>query len=286
MKRKRWLCAALALALLLAGAERLTRDRRDVRAACAYLQGQKYDESDPEEIPARIDPTKSNPAGRVVSMQVNSSTNIDLLISCVEQAGEVRRVDAVPELSPPRVRCGDRLRGNWERLYYTDPASRHITEFTLTRADSMTLALCLVPYGPAYPEILDLYVSELADYLQSRIPEEGRDQFEVSENGYLESVNICTQETLDRYLDCVRNCVHIADTTGRDCGIWVMAPYVRAAGQDTCDCKHVTYTSPATGRPIAFTIAWEDTVAFAEYLADLAQAKSPYSDYLAEDLLR
>ena len=28
--------------------------------------------------------------------------------------------------------------------------------------------------------------------------------------------------------------------------------------------KHVTCTSPATGRPIAFTIAWEDIVAFAE----------------------
>ena len=77
MKRKRWLCAALALALLLAGAERLTRDRRDVQAACAYLQSQKYDESDPEAIPARSDPTKSNPAGRVLSMQ---SAAITILI--------------------------------------------------------------------------------------------------------------------------------------------------------------------------------------------------------------
>lgn len=282
MDRKRWICAVLALALLLAGAERLTREGRDVRTACAYLQSQKYDESDPEAKPPRSDPTKSNPAGRVVSMHVNSNPNIDLLISCVEQAGKVRRVDAIPELSPPRVRCGDNLRGNWERLYYTNPASQHITEFTLTEADSMTLALCLVPYGPTSPEILGLYVSELTEYLQSRMPEEGEDQFEVSENGYLESVNIRTQETLGRYLDCVRNSVHIEDTTDRGCGIRVMTPYVRVAGRDTCDCEHVAYTSPTTGRPIAFTIDREDTVAFAGYLADLAQAKSPYSACLEE----
>lgn len=278
MNRKRWICALLALAILLAAAERLTREGRDVRAACAYLRSQKYDETDPESVPARIDPTKSNPAGRLISMQISSNPNIDLLISCVEQAEEVRRVDAVPGLPPPRVRCGDNLRGNWERLYYTDPASNHITEFTLTRAGSMRLGLCLTPYGPVYPEILDLYVSELTDYLQSRMPEEGGDQFKVSENGYLESVNIRTQETLDRYLDCVRNCSSIQDQTDWICGIYMMPPYVRVAGRDTCDCEHVTYTSPATGRPIAFTIAWEDTVEFSQYLADLAQAKSPYSD--------
>lgn len=285
MNRKRWICAALALLLLLTAAALLTRDRRDVRAACAYLESQKYDETDPEAAPARSDPTKSNPAGRVISMQINSNSNIDLLISCVEQAGEVRRVEAIPELSPPRVRCGDRLRGNWERLYFTDPASRHITEFTLTRADSMTLALCLVPYGPIYPEILELYVSELTDYLQSRMPEKGEDQFEVDERGYLESVNIRTQETLDKYLDCVQNCSFVQDRTDVDCGIYAMPPYVRIAGRDTCDCEHVTYTSPTTGRPIAFTIDREDTMAFAEYLADLAQAKNPYSACLTEELL-
>lgn len=277
MKKKGWVCAILALALLLAAAERLTRDGRDVHTACAYLQSQKYDESDPEAVPVRSDPIKSNPAGRILSIQVNSNPNIDLLISCVGQAQEVRRVDAIPELPSPRVRCGENLLGNWERLYYTDPASRHITEFTLTQADSMRLGLCLTPYGPACPEILELYVSELTDYLQSRMPEEGEDQFKVSENGYLESVNIRTQETLDRYLDCVRNSVHIEDTTDRICGIWVMPPYVRVAGRDTCDCEYVTYTSPATGRHIAFALAWEDTVAFAGYLADLAQAKNPYS---------
>ncbi len=273
MKRKGWVCAVLALALLLATAERLTREGRDLRAACAYLQGQKYDESDPEAIPARSDPTKSNPAGRVLSMQVNSSANIDLLIACVERAEEVRRVDAIPELSPPRVRCGDRLRGNWERLYYTDPASRHITEFTLTRADSMRLGLCLVPYGPSYPEILELYVSELTDCLQSRMPEEGEDQFEVSGDGYLESVDIRTQETLDRYLDCVRNCSSVQDHTDWDCGIYALPPSVRVAGQDTCNCDYVTYTSPSTGRYIVFCLRQEDSQAFGDYLAQRAGAK-------------
>lgn len=280
MKRKSWICAVLALALLLAAAERMTRDGRDARAACAYLRGQKYDESDPEAAPARSDPIKSNPAGRVLSIQVNSNPNIDLLISCVGQAAEVRRVDAIPALPPPRVRCGENLLGNWERLYYTDPASRHITEFTLARADSMRLGLFLTPYGPVCPEILDLYASELADCLQSRMPEEGVDRFEVSENGYLESVNIRAQETLDRYLACVRNSVNIEDMTDFICGIWAMPPYVRVAGRDTCDCKYVTYTSPATGRPIAFILDWEDAVAFAGYLADLAQAKNPYSEDL------
>ena len=162
----------------------------------------------------------------------------------------MQRVDAIPELSPPRVRCGDNLRGNWERLYYIDPASRHITEFTLTRADSMRLGLCLVPYGHAYPEILDLYVAELADYLQSRMPDEGEDQFEVDAYGYLESVNIRSQETLDRYLDCVRNCSSILDQTDVICGIYVLPPSVRVAGRNACNCHYVTYTSPSTGRYI------------------------------------
>ena len=275
MKRKRLICAALALALLLAGAERLTRDWRAVRTACAYLQSQKYDENDPEAVPARSDPIKSNPAGRIISMQINSNPNIDLLISCVKQAEEVRRVDAIPELSPPRVRCGDCLRGTWERLYYTDPVSQHITEFTLTRADSMALALCLVPSGPAYPEILDLYVAELTDYLQSRMPEEGEDQFGIDAYGYLESVNIRSQETLDRYLDCVRNCSSILDRTDVDCGIYVLPPSVRVAGRDTCNCDYVTYTSPATGRYIVFCLQREDSRAFVDYLVQQAGAKSP-----------
>lgn len=275
MKRKRWVCAVLAAALLLVGVERLTQDIRDVRAACAYLQSRKYDENDPKAVPARIDPAKSNPAGQVISMQVNSSSNIDLLISCVQQAREVRRVPVIPELSPPRVSCGENLRGNWERLYYTDPISRGITEFTLARADSMALGLSLVPYGPVYPEILDLYVSELADYLQSRMPEEGEDQFKVDGDGYLESVNIRTQETLDRYLDCVRNCLSVQDRTNVDCGIYALPPSVRVAGRDTCNCEYVTYTSPSTGRYIAFCLRREDSQAFVDYLTRRAGAKSP-----------
>lgn len=276
MKGKRWLCAALAAALLLLAAEWLTRDGRDTRAACAYLQSQKYDESDPEAAPVRIDPIDADPAGRTISMRMNSSESIDLLAACIQRAREVRRVDSIPPLARPRVRCGDSLRGSWDRLYFTAPSSRHITEFTLTREDSMVLGLRLTAYGPVFPEIRDLYVQELADYLQSRMPEEGEDQFQLDENGYLESVDIRTQETLERYLDCVRNSPSIWDQTDALCGIWMMPPLVRVAGRAACDCEHVTYTSPCTGRSIAFSIAPEDTRAFVRYLADRAHAKGPY----------
>lgn len=277
MNRKRWICAALAAAVLLLAAEWLTRDGRDVRAARAYLQSQKYDESDPEAAPRRVDPIKANPAGRTISMRANSGDFIDLLISCMERAREVRRVDGVPPLSMPRVTCGDSLRGSWDRLYYTDPSSRRVTEFILTREDSMALGLRLTAYGPVFPEIRDLYVQELTDYLQSRMPEEGEDQFELDENGCLKSVNIRTRETLERYLDCVRNSPCIWDQTDALCGIWMTPPYVRVAGRATCDCEYVTYTSPGTGRSIAFSIDPEDTRAFVTYLAGLAGAKNPYA---------
>lgn len=277
MRRKRWICAALAAAVLLSAAEWLTRDGRDARAACAYLQSQKYDESDPEAAPARIDPIDANPAGRTISMRMNSGESIDLLAACIQRAREVRRVDSIPPLAQPRVTCGDSLRGSWDRLYYTSPSSRHITEFILTQADSMALGLRLTAYGPVFPEIRDLYVQELADYLQSRMPEAGEDQFQLDENGYLESVNIRTQETLERYLDCVRNSPCIWDQTGALCGIWMTPPLVRVAGRATCDCEYVTYTSPSTGRSIAFSIASEDTQSFAAYLAEQAHAKNPYA---------
>lgn len=276
MNRNRWTLAAAVLLLLL-GAALLVREGGAAGAACACLRSLHYDESDPEACPARLDPVDTNPAGQVTCMEINSNAGLELLAGLIGRAEGTRRVDAVPRLSYPRLRCGEYLRGNWEKLYYTDPRSRRITEFTLGRADAMALAVRLVPFGRNYPEIQEYFAGELAEQLYPLLPEEGADVFRRDENGFLESVEIRERETLDRYLACVRNSACLSDMRDWDCGPWLLSPTVQVGEETVGNCEFVTFTSPSTGIPLYIGFEWKEGQALAAWLSERAGARNPYT---------
>ena len=112
-------------------------------------------------------------------------------------------------------------------------------------------------------------MSELTDYLQALLPEDGEDQLEVSENGYPDTFNICTQETLDWYLEYFRDC-GIQDYTDIVCGLWALPPRIQVGGVDLCNYDYADFVSPSTGRPIVFNFRQEDSDAIREYIEDLA----------------
>ena len=273
MKRKQIIWAALVLAVLLTIPLLnlfMQREEHFTSDALAYLQSQKFDQFAQDAWPEQINPFKSNSSGYVTDIELNANESIDLLISLVETASQAQRVDTVPDLNPPRVTCGDRFAGSCEKLYYIYPNSRKIVEFTLDRTASMTLALYAAPYGFPYPEVRDYYKSELEDYLQDLLPEDGEDWIEVTDGGYPDALDIRTQETLDRYLDCVRNCSSIQDETDNLCGPWAIPPRIQVGGEDMCNYECAYYISPSTGRPIIFYFQEEDSQALREYIETLA----------------
>lgn len=276
MKHKHLIWAVLAALVVLAAAIVLTvpkdpaaQAERFTRDTLAYLKSQEIDWTAPDVTREDTNPTQKT-GGVLTDVEFNTDYTIDLLLTAVENAVQVRQADTIPELAPPRVTCGERFVGNYEKLYYTYPGSRRIVEFTPAQAGAMALSLYVgTRGGPIYPEVRDYFVSELADYLQRFLPEDGEDRVEVDGDGRPEAFDIRTQETLDWYMDLVRNHTYFVDYWGVDC-IWSMPPSILVGGKSLLHYDYFSFTSPSTRRLIGFRFQDEASRMILDRINELA----------------
>lgn len=120
-------------------------------AAIAYLEEQKKDLDDAETAPIDVDLA----TGRVIRIHADSPFMIDRVISYIMNATEVRQVEDIPELAHPLVYVGDKMKGNNEKLYFSE--GKTILEFSMSETDRLAFLLYLTESGSLYPEVKDAF---------------------------------------------------------------------------------------------------------------------------------
>lgn len=89
-------------------------------------------------------------------------------------------------------------------------------------------------------------------------------------NGYLEAIDIKTEETAEMLFACIRNCVQITDLTNADLEPTELPIEINGQGMGTFYMFFVTYQK--TGRFYCISFAPEDTERFYQYVMELADA--------------
>ena len=229
-------------------------------AAIAYLEEQKKDLDDAETAPIDVDLA----TGRVIRIHADSPFMIDRMISYIMNATEVRQVEDIPELAHPLVYVGDKMKGNNEKLYFSE--GKTILEFSMSETDRLAFLLYLTESGSLYPEVKDAFTEGVIRQLQNELTFGDKDILKFS-NGYLESIDIKTQETADVLFQCIRNCVQINDLTDADLEPMALPIKVNGHGIGTFDMIFVTYEE--TGQFISIGFSTEDSEHFYDYVMTL-----------------
>lgn len=227
-------------------------------AALAYLEEQKAVLYKAERIPIELDPQTN----RVIRVHVDHPDTVDKVISWISNAIQVRRVKTIPELAYPHVYVGDKMFGNNEKLYYSKGSK--ILEFSLNETDSLGFLLYLTGgIGAMYPEVKQAFSEGVIRQLQNEIVFGEQDVLTCS-NGYLESIDIKTPETVEMLFACIRNCVQITDLT--DANLTPMALPIEINGRErgTFDMFFATYQE--TGQFICISFSPEDSESFYKYV--------------------
>lgn len=93
------------------------------------------------------------------------------------------------------------------------------------------------------------------------------------DNGYLESIDIKSNETAEALFHCIRNCVRIVDLTGA--ALEPMHLPIKMNGKElvpsTYDCLYIDY--PKTEQFLCIVFSEDDSAAFYEYIMALAATK-------------
>ena len=229
-------------------------------AASAYLEEQKKDLDGAEIAPIDVDLA----TGRVVRRHADSPFMIDRVISYIMNATEVRQVEDIPELAHPLVYVGDKMKGNNEKLYFSE--GKTILEFSLSEPDRLAFLLYLTESGSLYPKVKDAFTEGVIRQLQNELNFGDKDIMKFS-NGYLESIDIKTQETADVLFQCIRNCVQINDLTDADIEPMALPIEINGHGIGTFDMIFVTYEE--TGQFISISFSTEDSEYFYDYVMTL-----------------
>lgn len=228
--------------------------------ALAYLEEQKTALDETETIPMDVD-TQTD---RVIGVHVDSPRMVNSIISFITKATEVRQVKTIPELTCPLVYVGERMTGNNEKLYYSE--AKKIVEFSLSETDSLGFLLYLSGYGTTYPEVKEAFSEGVIRQLQNEIAFGNKDVLTFN-NGYLEAIDIKTQETAEVLFQCIRNCVHITDLT--DVSLEPMALPIEINGRGTGTFEMFFTTYQETGQLICISFSTEDSKSFRDYVMAL-----------------
>ncbi len=87
-------------------------------------------------------------------------------------------------------------------------------------------------------------------------------------NGYLESIDIKTQETAEMLFACIRNCVQITDLTDADIEPMALPIEINGRGTGALDMIFATYQE--TGQFICISFSKEDSERFYDYVMALS----------------
>lgn len=267
MKIRRW-ALMLLIVFLSAGVgvciylKNAPGEEEYMAAVLAYLEEQKAALYEAERIPIEIDPQTD----RVICVHVDHPDTVDKVISWITKATQVRRVKNIPELAYPHVYVGDKMIGNNEKLYYSEGSI--IIEFSLSETDSLGFLLYLSGGKGAsmYPEVREAFTKGVIRQLQNEMVFGDQDVVTFS-NGYLEAIDIKTQETAEMLFMCIRNCVQITDLTGACLAPMALPIEINGRGCGTFNNFYVTYQE--TGQFIEFSFSPEDSQTFYDYVMAL-----------------
>lgn len=200
---------------------------------------------------------------RISTVHLGYEPALEQIITSIPQAAAVQQVNTIPELDPPFVYIGDQMRGNNEKLYYSQ--GRHILEITLNDRDSLLLLLTLTENGRVYPRVREAYGEGVIRQIQSEINYGDKDIVEFV-NGNFFHLSIRTQETAEVLFHCIRNCKHISDITHK-----MLKPMNTpiTAGNGGGDVNWFATTYQETGQQIFFSFEDEDAQALYEYIMSL-----------------
>lgn len=229
--------------------------------AIAYLEEQKAALYGAETIPKEVDPQTN----RVIGIHADNPYMVNKVISWITKATQVRRVKTIPELAYPHVYVGDKMTGNNEKLYYSEGGK--ILEFSLSKTDSLGFLLYLCGgSGAMYPEVKETFSEGVIRQLQNEIVFGDQDVLTFS-NGYLEAIDIKTQETVEMLFSCIRNCVQITDLTDANLTPTALPIEINGEGCGTFDTFFATYQE--TGQFIGISFSPEDSENFYKYVMAL-----------------
>ena len=231
-------------------------------AALTYLEEQKAALYEAERLPIEFDPQTD----RVICAHVDHPDKVDKVISWITKATQVQRVKNIPELAYPHVYVGDKMSGNNEKLYYSEGSK--IIEFSLSVTDSLGFLLYLSGGKGAsmYPEVREAFTEGVIRQLQNEIVFGDQDVVTLN-NGYLEAIDIKTQETAEMLFMCIRNCVQITDLTGACLAPMALPIEINGRGCGTFTNFYVTYQE--TGQFIEISFSPEDSQSFYDYVMAL-----------------
>ena len=238
----------------------VTGEKEYVATAIAYLEDQKRALYGTETVPIDID----SETGRFIRIYEDNPNTIDRIIKYIMNATEVRRVKEIPELAYPLVFVGDKISGNNEKLYYSE--GNKILEFSLNETDSLAFLLYLTGNGALYPEVKESFAEGVIRQIQNELNFGDKDILTFS-NGYLESIDIKTQETAEVLFQCIRNCVQINDLTDVNLEPMALPIVVNGRGMGTFNMFFATYQE--TGQFICISFTPEDSERFQDHVMAL-----------------
>ncbi len=238
----------------------VTGEKEYVATAIAYLEDQKRALYGTETVPIDID----SETGRFIRIYADNPNTIDRIIKYIMNATEVRRVKEIPELAYPLVFVGDKISGNNEKLYYSE--GNKILEFSLNETDSLAFLLYLTGNGALYPEVKESFAEGVIRQIQNELNFGDKDILTFS-NGYLESIDIKTQETAEVLFQCIRNCVQINDLTDVNLEPMALPIVVNGRGMGTFNMFFATYQE--TGQFICISFTPEDSERFQDHVMAL-----------------
>lgn len=133
--------------------------------------------------------------------------------------------------------------------------------------DSLGLLLYLCGgRGATYPEVKEACSEGVIRQLQDEIIFGDQDVVTFS-NGYLEAIDIKTQETAEMLFTCIRNCVQITDLTDANLEPMALPIQINGRGSGTFDMFFAT--NQETGQFICIVFSPEDSESFYKYVMAL-----------------